>query len=320
MGATSERRRQQGFGIFAWIVLAYNLPVILWGAYVRISFSGEGCGAHWPFCNGQVIPHKMTVPLAIEFIHRTMTGLDAIAVVAMCIWAFSLFPRRHPVRLFSALSLASMFVEVLLGAGLVLFRYVARDQSAGRAWYLSAHLANTMLLLGAITIAAWLAYSGSSGVRLREVPRLLLGALAVTLVVSVTGAVAALGDTLFPAASLGAGLQADFSAPSLMVRLRSVHPFVAVIGAGYLVWAASGVLRRQDAPGARTAATRVLGLILFQLVAGAINLMLLAPVWMQLFHLFLSDVVWIAVILLTLEASQVRQPVPAFALSKVSAE
>src|SRR3954454_14175406 len=91
--------------MFAWMLLAWNIPVILWGAYVRVSFSGDGCGAHWPFCNGEVIPHKMGAPMAIEFTHRMMTSIDSVAVIAMCVWAFRVFPRRHVVRLFSVLSL-----------------------------------------------------------------------------------------------------------------------------------------------------------------------------------------------------------------------
>lgn len=315
MQSGDQTRARRRFGIFAWLLLAFNIPVILWGAYVRVSFSGDGCGAHWPFCSGQVIPRHMATPMAIEFTHRVMTSVDMLAVIALCICAFAVFPRHHVVRLFSILSLAFLIAEALLGAGLVLFRYVARDQSAGRAWYLSAHLTNTLLLLGALTITAWLAYTNSEGVRLREVSRLMLGALAVTLIVSVTGAIAALGDTLFPATSLASGVQDDFSSASAILRLRLIHPFVAVIGAGYLVWAASTVLRRQDDDEARTAAARVLGLILFQLVAGAVNLMLLAPVWMQLIHLFMADVLWISVVLLVAETARVRPPVPALEFS-----
>src|SRR5690348_8144988 len=113
------------FANFAWGVLAYNILVILWGAYVRVSFSGDGCGAHWPFCNGQVIPRNMDAPMAIEFTHRMMTSIDSVAVIAISVWAFLTFPRRHVVRLFSVLSLVFLVIEALLGAGLVLLRYVA---------------------------------------------------------------------------------------------------------------------------------------------------------------------------------------------------
>ena len=48
--------RLNRFAKLAWAVVAVNLLVIVWGAYVRASFSGDGCGDHWPLCNGQVIP------------------------------------------------------------------------------------------------------------------------------------------------------------------------------------------------------------------------------------------------------------------------
>ncbi len=294
------------FAKFAWGVLAYNIPVILWGAYVRASFSGDGCGAHWPFCNGQVIPLNMAAPMAIEFTHRMMTSIDSLAVIAMCVWGFRVFPRRHAARVSSVLSLLFLFVEALLGAGLVLLRYVARNQSAGRAWYLSAHLTNTMLLLAALTITAWAAYTGTDRVPLTNVSRRLAGALPVVMFVSITGAIAALGDTLFPAASLAAGMQRDFStASSLLLRLRLVHPVIAVLGAAYLVWAATGVLKRSEANDSR-AARAVVGLTLFQLAVGAVNITLLAPIWMQLFHLLMADVLWITVLLLVLEAGVSR--------------
>lgn len=290
------------------MVLAYNIPVILWGAYVRASFSGDGCGAHWPFCNGQVIPHNMAAPMAIEFAHRMTTGFDSAAVIAMCCWAFLAFPKRHAVRLYSALSVVFISIEALLGMGLVLLRYVAKDQSAGRAWYLSAHLTNTMLLLGALTVTAWAAAGRFAPDSVSEVLRngRLAGALAVTVGVSITGVIAALGDTLFPASSLSAGVRQDFSsATSLLLRLRMVHPLIAIIGAAYLIWAAAGVLKHTPAAG------RVITLTLFQLAAGAVNISLLAPIWMQLFHLFMADLLWISVVVLVLENAAVRRPTAA---------
>ena len=101
------------FGLFAWIVLAYNIPVILWGAYVRVSFSGDGCGANWPFCNGQVLPQKMSTPTVIELTHRLMTGVDSVLVIAMCLLAFLLYPKRHAVRRYAVWSLVFLFIEAL---------------------------------------------------------------------------------------------------------------------------------------------------------------------------------------------------------------
>ena len=147
LAGTASRRN---FARFAWLVLAYNLAVILWGAYVRASFSGDGCGAHWPTCGGQFLPTQMGTPKLIEFTHRMMTSLDSLATIGLVIWAFLAFPKKHAVRSYSVLATIFLLIEALLGAGLVLFRYVAHDLSAGRAWYLSLHLTNTMLMMGRV--------------------------------------------------------------------------------------------------------------------------------------------------------------------------
>jgi len=197
----------------------------------------------------------------------------------------------------------------LLGAGLVLLRYVAKDQSAGRAWYLSAHLTNTMLLLCALTATAWLASSGSERIRVASVPRSLLGVLCIAVLVCITGAIAALGDTLFPAVSLTSGMHQDFSnTASMLLRLRLIHPIIAVAGAIYIIWAAARVLRQAQEPSSvRTAGMRVIVLTILQVAVGAINVSLLAPVWMQLIHLLVADIVWIAVVLLALEVAEAKR-------------
>jgi cytochrome c oxidase assembly protein subunit 15 len=297
-------RTHRGFAVFSWIVLAYNIPVILWGAYVRVSFSGDGCGAHWPFCNGQVLPQKMSVPTFIELTHRMMTGLDSVLVIAMCVLAFMLFSKKHAARRYAIWSLFFLFIEALLGAGLVLFRMVARDQSAGRIWYLSAHLTNTLLLLGALTTVAWIARRNVAWLRLKHFSRPLLGGLLVAIFVSVTGAIAALGDMLYPASSLPAGFSQDFSSSSAgLVRLRMLHPLVAVAGAAYLLWLAAPGMKQQTDRQWKTASQMLAGLVVLQLAAGMVNLSLLAPIWMQLIHLLIADLVWIAVVMLALQTA-----------------
>ena len=298
------RKGRRLFAVFAWAVLIYNIPVILWGAYVRVSFSGDGCGAHWPFCAGQVLPQHMGTPMLIEFTHRMMTSVDSIAAVLLCLWAFRAFPKRHAVRSYALWSLVFLFVEALLGAGLVLLRLVAHDQSAGRAVYLSAHLTNTMLLLGALAITAWLAGTNTERVRWKNVSRVFALSLLVTVIVSVTGAIAALGDTLFPSASLTQGMQQDLSGGSnLLLRLRVFHPVLAILGAAYLLWAASGAWKLPNSPATRRAAMGVIALIVLQILAGAVNLSLMAPMPMQLFHLFMADALWIAVVVMVMETA-----------------
>lgn len=125
------------FAIFSWSVLVYNLGIILWGAFVRASGSGAGCGSHWPLCNGEVIPRSPTVQTLIEFSHRLTSGVALILVVALTVAAFRAFPKRHIVRRGALFSLFFMLTEALVGAGLVLFSLVADNASIARAMFMS---------------------------------------------------------------------------------------------------------------------------------------------------------------------------------------
>jgi heme A synthase len=280
-------------------VLAYNFAVVLWGAYVRATGSGAGCGNHWPLCDGPVTSQTPAGATAIEFTHRVTSGLDLILVAALVVWAFRAYPKGHRVRLGAALSATFLVTEALLGAALVLLNHVARNASSSRAWSLSAHLINTLTLLACLALTAWWG-SGRAAVRLRGRPAWMAAAtLAVFAALGVSGAIAALGDTLFPVTSLGAGFARDFDASAnLFVRLRVWHPLIAAgAGAWVLYYAISAVGSALE----RRLSYAVLALTGVQLAGGAINLLLLAPVGMQLVHLLLADLLWIALVLLAAE-------------------
>jgi len=285
-------------------VLGWNLLVILWGAFVRASGSGAGCGSHWPLCNGEVVPSiAPRIETIIEFTHRMMSGVALVAAVALWLWGRASFGRGSRVRRMALASVLFLVTEALLGAGLVLFNYVDKDASIGRAFYLSLHLVNTLLLFGALALTAWFSRPAIPAVTRRS--RLVTAALPIALLVTVTGAIAALGDTLFPAASLVEGFHQDFSgAASFLLRLRVLHPVLAVLGAVYFAGAAIMILRSRAVLRSRGSrlAIYVLVLSLAQLCAGAINVILLAPVWMQITHLLLADSLWIGLVLLAVES------------------
>ena len=299
--ASPSKSRLATFTRYAWAVLAWNLFVVLWGAYVRASGSGAGCGNHWPLCNGDVVPRAPRLETIIEFTHRMTSAVSLLATGWLAVWSVLRFPRDHRVRRYALLSVVFLFAEALLGAGLVLFEFVASNASVGRAFYLSLHLVNTQFLLAALVLTAWYSRESASAI-VRASPRV-MAALPVAVVVSVTGAIAALGDTLYPAASLAEGMRQDLStASSFLLRLRVLHPVLAVLAAGYFAYAAMSVLRSKPGPLASQIALAVIVLAVAQLGAGTINITLLAPVWMQLVHLLLADVLWLSLVLLAVEA------------------
>lgn len=300
--STKLTLKVERFTIYAWAVLAFNLLVILWGAYVRASGSGAGCGSHWPLCNGEVLPRSRGVETLIELTHRTTSGLALLLVAALVVWAFRSYPAKHPARLGAVLAVVFILTEALIGAGLVLFGFVAANASIGRAVYLSVHLVNTFLLLAALALTAWWASTGER-VRLRRqgVVGLILGAsLLGALVLGISGAVTALGDTLFPATTLASGFRDDFSGTAhIILRLRALHPLIAVAVSALLIFAARSAFAKRPAQRTRRLALTLALLVLTELCAGLINLFLLAPIPMQIVHLLLADLVWTALVLLT---------------------
>jgi heme A synthase len=250
--------------------------------------------------------------MLVEFTHRVSSGLALLLVVVMLIWAMRAYAKGHTVRLGAKLSMVFIITEALVGAGLVLFKLVAGDDSLYRVVAIAVHLANTFLLLAALTLTAWWA-SGGAPLRLaghRRIAGALGAGMLGVMLVGAAGAVTALGDTLFPSGSLAEGLQQDLAATShYLVQMRVIHPILAVGVALYVVALAWAIVRRRSGREVELLAAALTGLFLLQLALGALNVALLAPVWMQLVHLLMADLVWIALTLLA--AAVLAQPATA---------
>lgn len=282
---------------YAWFTLVFNVGVILLGALVRSTGSGAGCGRSWPTCQGEAVP-ELSGSTAVEFTHRAASGIALILVAVLAVWVWRRVPRGEPARTGAVLSLAAIIGEALIGAMIVLAEWVADDASLARVVAVPLHLVNTLFLLAALTLTIfWL--SGGRPLSLESHPTVwrwvLLGGIALVLLAA-TGAVTALADTLFPkdGSDLSASGEAHF-----LTDLRLVHPLLAVLAASIGWWAAG------RAGGHRSRAAQALpALVGLMLLTGAINVGLGVPVWMQLVHLLLADVLWIAYVLASAQALQ----------------
>ena len=287
---------------FAWAVLVYFIAVIVWGALVRATGSGAGCGDHWPLCNGTVIQHSPRADTIIEFTHRVTSGISFFSAVGLMIWTLVATVRGHLARSASIAAVVFTLIEAILGALLVKLGLTAQSQSPLRAPYLALHLTNTLLLLAALTLTAHFlsrtrGYTRST-VRM-VAPAGAIAAVVAVLVVGVTGSLAALGDTLFPASSLASALAQDFSATSTwLVRWRWTHPTVAFVACVFLIWLLVRASRRSGHWDNRRLSALVLILLAAQYLLGVLDVALLAPVWLQLMHLLGADVLWAALVVL----------------------
>ena len=314
---TSQVRR------FAWAALYWNVAVVLWGAYVRATGSGAGCGNRWPLCGGAVVGANAKGQTIVEFTHRITSVASLLVVTGLVVWCWRVTKKGDWARYSAVLAAVFLANEALLGAALVLLKHVGNDQSAGRILFLTLHFGNTLLLLATLSLtAAWLS-NGSMSFTLiskwRVVGSIGLGLLT-TMVTGITGAVAALADTLFPATSLPSSLAQDFSSGTpALVRVRLLHPAVATVAACYVLW----VIWRSSTGRNRFSRSAIAFIILpfVQVVIGMTNVLFLAPVWIQIAHLFVADALWILLVLAS--ADLVLEPAvtcSAYALASVLKE
>lgn len=303
----------------AWAALIYNVLVILWGAVVRLTGAGAGCGEHWPLCNGVVVPQSPTLHTVIEFSHRLTSGASGLLAIGLVALAFVGTAKGHPARFGALLSLALIILEGLVGGVQVLLGLTATSTDPARGFVQGVHLANTFLLLGALLLTALWA-SGGPRLRLRGQgrPGALVGAgLALLLVLGMAGAVTALGDLLFLPADSSTPVQTvrgDLGAVNLIQNLRVIHPMLAILTSAYLAWLAAWL--RRERPGAQVSrwSAALWTLLGLQMLAGFANIALKAPGWLQLTHLLLACIMWLVTVMLSyaaLTGLRAARPAPA---------
>jgi heme A synthase len=289
------------FERYIWIVLGYTIIVILWGAFVRATGSGAGCGNHWPLCNGEVIPREPLLETIIEISHRLTSGLLLIMIVGLTFFSFRLYPKGHIVRRGGVLTLVLVIIEALFGAALVLLELVAHNASLTRGFSTSLHLVNTLVLVGAITLtgmwARGIAAPDFKG-RGRMLTWVIIGVV-MTLLLGASGGIAALGDTLFPVTTFAEGLAQDVDmTANVLLRLRVLHPVIAIATGIVMVVVSQVIAQMNPVAGTRQASRVLLAAYVGQLALGTVNMVLLAPIPIQLLHLLLADVIWIAFVVL----------------------
>ena len=294
------------FRKFSMALIFYTLLVILWGAWVRISHSGDGCGDTWPLCQGQLIPQSQQGKTWVELGHRMSSGLYGILIFALWIWARKLYNKTHPARKFALLTLIFTITEALLGAKLVLFQLVGANASPYRAFIMSLHLLNSLALMAMVTLtwdfSKFKLVPQSTPFPLQKLKisarKLMLGLLALFSALAVSGAIAALASTLFPAESLLAGLLADLDPNShFLIRLRGWHPALGVL-IGALVAATSyacslSVSQYEFQRRSRSVAVASL----LAIAIGFVTLFMLSPVAMKILHLTMTHALWVLIIL-----------------------
>lgn len=282
---------------FAFGLLAYTLLVILWGAWVRISHSGDGCGDTWPLCHGQLIPEAERGKTWVEYGHRLMSGIYGLVVIYFWWVSRKLYPKGHYARKAALATLVFTISEALLGAKLVLFGLVTTNDTPYRAFIMALHQINSFLLTGsvALTYAAALLTEDlrvptPQDRRYRLMPWVIV-------IIGITGAWASLSNSLFPTDNLLQGLLDDFSSEShFLVRLRGFHPVLALLGGGSLALFFWLKAQTSESHLVQKRSVQMSGLLIAGILFGIATLLLHAPVWMKIVHLALAHCIWVVLL------------------------
>ena len=294
---------------YAWFVLIYNLIVILWGVFLRASLSGDGCGEHWLTCGGEFIPSAPQLKTQIEYFHRVTTSLAGVTVIILLIsaivkWSKNKSSQNKLILRMSIASLLFIIIEGIIGGLLVLTGNTAANWTPTRPFWMAAHLVNTFTLIAVLSLTAWFAGGGKSFSPLKARRRILILLTLATVgifIAGMSGSIAALSSMLFPSSTLSEGIAKDFSASShYLLRLRVFHPILSIITGVFLIFLAGWCRKQAQGSFSVKRWSNVLTfIVLLQFASGAVTLLMLAPIAMQLIHLFLADMVWISFVLMS---------------------
>ncbi len=316
-----QQKIKQSLPQILFTLLVYTLLVILWGAWVRISHSGDGCGDTWPLCRGQLIPDAAQKKTWVEFAHRGMSGFFGIFVFALFVFIRKNFSRDSRTYTWMKWSLIFTITEALLGAKLVLFHLVGSNDTPFRAFAMGLHLINSLMLTASVAMCWDVTRHPDTSARQQnpwnkqqtyrplQIKKLFFSLIASFIALGVTGAIAALANTIYPAQSLSEGLLADLNENShYLIRLRAFHPMMGILIGCCLalsLWISSQFTRDEE----KTFKQRTLlaaSACLIGVVIGATTLLTLSPPAMKLVHLTMTYTIWT---LLTLWCRELLWPV-----------
>lgn len=170
------------FVSLASITALLTIGLIVFGAVVRVTDSGLGCGSDWPLCDGKIFPPLDNITAWIEWTHRlfaALIGIFGILTLAVAIRAHN----RHDRWVLGSTVVAALLfaVQSILGAIVVIFELPPT--------FVTLHLGTAMLLLGALVVAAVLAwYQPQQKYERDHVTTLAYANAVFTLVIILTGA------------------------------------------------------------------------------------------------------------------------------------
>ena len=281
---------------YAYLALGVVCLHLVFGAFVRISGSGLGCGTTWPKCYGHWFPPLSRPDLIIEVMHRYLASIVTLSIVVL--WVASWRRRAEPgvagrggvLRMASA-AVVTVLCEAGLGGVTV--------KLGNAPWTVVAHWTLAMTLLGILaTAAVRTGAMGGMGVRedyaSRGFVRAAYAAATLAFLTVVMGGLtanypfAAVGCTTFPFC----GPNPD--APASAIHIQLTHRTVAVMLALLLLAMAVGPRTRRPGPTVVAALRVAVSLVLLQIVIAACMVLFHMPTPLRSLHEATGVAIWLA--------------------------
>ena len=288
------------FKKYSLFSLVFTLLTIFWGAWVRLSFSGDGCGKNWPLCEDKIFPENVTA--FIEWLHRLSSGLSLVFIFALFILAFKIYSKNHGVRYFSIASFLLILIEAFIGAILVLSGLVGANTEKIRVLVLAVHSINSLLLVGALTLCYKMSCWEKRGEKITDNLKLkkpLIYFVCLFPLLALTGNIASLAGQLFPSLSLSSALALDLMPSAhISLKVRPFHPLLAVcflLGFSFFAFSKKHLI---------FPALAIFVVVLF----GFATLVSLSPMWMKMTHLALAYGLWVFLVIISVQKPYIQSP------------
>jgi cytochrome c oxidase assembly protein subunit 15 len=282
----------------AWGALALSYIHTVFGAIVRISGSGLGCGEHWPDCNGQVVPQITSYRVVIEVSHRYLAATLLATTLALTLLAFA--RRRLPgvggrggILRPAVLALGLVLTAALVGALVVML-------SLSNPYLIAVHYSIAMLTLATLVVAVQRAGGlAASQVKLGDAaPRSYRSARASAVLAFVTVVLGALTANVPGAAISCRGFpwcRAGVTIGGAPLHVQLVHRTLAVLLLLHLAATATAVTRRRESGPVVRSAQIAFGVVVVQLLVAAGLVELRLPPVLQSMHQAVGTLLWVTV-------------------------
>ena len=281
-----------------YVALVLGFAQVVFGAIVRITGSGMGCGDHWPDCYGAFTPAHDAPTLLVEISHRY--GAAALSIAIIALFVITWMKRDEPGVGGTGGTLRPALLALLLVVVAAVFGAITVKLGLN-PFVVVTHLAIAMSLLAVLVVVVVRAGGfGSRSVPARYQRTLRSGRAAVglTFLALVLGALTA--NTPGAAQSCqGFPWCRAILVHGAPLNIQIIHRVIALLLLGHLIGVVAGVRRRAETRVVRVAATSALGVVLLQILVAAAMVELSLPAGLRSLHQALGTALWIVVVALT---------------------